>query len=664
MTSPAARVSRPIRLSPTTAAAGAALHGSGRPRPGRQAQQTQPHKRNTSSRSPGRSKPGGSKLQDYTVQHADISSPISRKVSGPQTLNNDAHNRSSPTTSDNLPARRFPRAKPLPGADMLSRQNNGSFLLDSSNSSHGGQEGLDVSGQSQEEMIQFRVRNPNSITTAPVVPPPVVVPRRKNHHHTTMVPLQTNEKQLLLSQNHKALHAIVEEDKKMIRDSVVSLTVGELPGQDNHSSSGGSLNDKDEDEDDDDSSSSAKEDHPQDDPHTGLLLGTQRTQKGLLEDSAASMGIPIHMEDDSSQNHSCMSVSMEEQEDSTVMAEIAEARKKQKEKEELLALMSQRSSTTTTCTEEDLPLLQRIPSSQRDATADPAKRDSLVATATAASTNHSNKYPSDKDRLIKAAANAVQDVPPPKSRRARRATSGSGMMPVYDSTKNTPKGAPESMTKGRLRTRSAERALRNDNDKTNTIPTSIDLGSSGGMDGSGQWMEGSGRTGGLSERRTLRRAKSSDGSDDALGRMRRIARMRGGGGAGTDASAPDATAMPDTASPRRRLPLRTRSTDGSTMPGRMIPRDSVTKRQSVRRSRSTASDVVVGDDHKPPRSLSPASRRRVINDSFGAAHPSRFNSSRIKRWDKSSSPSDGLNKSAHEKHMAKMMQSNSGGLLL
>ncbi len=59
---------------------------------------------------------------------------------------------------------------------------------------------LDDSGQSQqsiEEMIQFRVRNPNSVV--PHVPPPP--PSRP----------PPSPKQLMMGRNHKVLHSIVEE---------------------------------------------------------------------------------------------------------------------------------------------------------------------------------------------------------------------------------------------------------------------------------------------------------------------------------------------------------------------------------------------------------------------------------------------------------------------
>ncbi|CAB9512360.1 expressed unknown protein [Seminavis robusta] len=145
-------------------------------------------------------------LQDYTRGHASVGTyaPKRRTSNSPesrllQKTSIMSAPQSSPVMTD-LPQRRYPKAKPKPG-ELLDFSG---LLSDTSDSTHNTMN--DDSGQSVEELIQFRVRNPNTVTAKPPPPPP---PPAQPPQPQQLIAAS------LLAGRGQGLDAIVEEDKQM-----------------------------------------------------------------------------------------------------------------------------------------------------------------------------------------------------------------------------------------------------------------------------------------------------------------------------------------------------------------------------------------------------------------------------------------------------------------
>jgi hypothetical protein len=263
----------------------------------------------------------------------------------------------------------------------------------------------------------------------------------------------------------------------------------------------------------------------------------------------------------------------------------------------------------------------------------------IATTATTATnkntTNKQNIHnKNNKERLMKAAAKAVEDMPVRKSRRQ----SADSLIPFM-------------MADGSGKFGSVRRS-RSDDPSMNNSEMEVSM------------EDGSGRIG-----KPLRRSQSSDGVH-ALGRMRRAGRR----------------SMEDSSLKQQHRPLaRTRSNDAACTfaksargrglrnavfpfengDGKVDARNN--KNGGFRRSKSSVTgppDEAAGTDDNT-RSLSPSQRSLAVSKDtgFGSNHPSRFNSSRIRRWDKDDVGGKGFTSSNFGgNELEKMLKSASSGL--
>jgi hypothetical protein len=469
------------------------------------------------------------------------------------------------------------------------------------------------SQQSVEEMIRFRVRNPNSL-------PPAKQP--------VLVPPPVRAKQLIMAQHHKALHSIVEEDKP--------TTCSNHSNRSNHSSDSTASSA---------SSVSGKKSgiiitansSSHDKLKSGGLLGALLS--GTMDDSGASFADEEELAPRTTTN--------KEPDHDTTATAIGSQNEHFRDR-------SPPSQDGTMCTRVPKTMSaareKSVAASRDDILNGIENRASLSPPASPTRTTISSN--NNKERLMQAAAKAVEDMP---VRKARRATETAAIHSVL---------APMADASGRIngkrgqvrRSRSDDPTDLETTNPTTTTSTATTTATSTTheMDAiTGDGMNGSGRLG-----RPLRRSQSSDGAG-ALGRMRRAGRRSG---------AAAAEAMDDSC---KRALTRTRSSDGTSFAnsarGLALRRQSDDKadarKTGFRRSKSSiGASGDAGTDDKT-RSLSPTRRSPVKDTGFGANHPARFNSSRIKRWDKDEVGGTGFSSSnfgANE--LQKMLKNQSNGL--